>query len=222
MYNVRLIDAFGRSLLVCAVSFKGFAELSLVAELARRHFKAIAPYLSEPIQFLYCRDIAELTIDRRYPGGHAYNPLEAMIAVPSWPANKAQLDGSLAHELHHLGRWQNAGYGSTLGDAIVSEGTAVWYAGRATGWVPPWARGRVSPAAWREALALWHSKGYDHDAWFYRGRRGRWVGYRMGYALIEAALGPSFDLAASFGMPADLLLQVAEDLRKGVESSGHE
>ncbi len=162
-------------------------------------FQELAPFLSLNEQVLYIRDIKEYTIDQTYVAGNTYVPNEVQIAVPAWPADATELKACLAHELHHLARWQNAGYGKTLGQAIITEGLAVFYEEQNSGWVPPWAKAGIQTKAYAAAKAEWNSKNYNHSNWFHKGRYGKWVGYTIGYRLVKEVifLVSSFELESS-------------------------
>lgn len=98
---------------------------------------------------------------------------------------------TLAHELHHAMRWNMGGYGTTLGEAIVSEGLADVFAASVTGAAPaPWtipAAATDWPALLREARSVLDRADYDHPAWFFgTADLPRWAGYAIGYRLARA------------------------------------
>lgn len=113
-----------------------------------------------------------------------------------------QLPSLLAHELHHASRIRTVGYGSSLPEAIISEGLADHFAQELTGRGPaPWsvALSLTQLAEWTpRALAL-GSGAYDHDAWFFGAQPGipRWAGYAIGYALVGRYLAAHPDAHAS-------------------------
>ena len=104
------------------------------------------------------------------------------------PNANASLERGFAHELHHAARWDGPGYGSTLGEALVSEGLAGHFAGELFGPAPePWES--LDPAVVREHTAvaeqLWDETDYDHAGWFWgTGTLPRWLGYSMGFQLV--------------------------------------
>ena len=127
--------------------------------------------------------------------GHAYRRgLFALTLDPDNTHFDASLrDGTLrrqvAHEVHHCLRMAGPGYGTRLGEALVSEGLAGHFVSRLFNTGPEaWERA-VDAAALqsyfpdREALL---STGYDYAAWFFGagGQRPRWVGYTLGYAIV--------------------------------------
>jgi uncharacterized protein YjaZ len=135
----------------------------------------------------------QITMDQRSPVG-----LRRMLTV--W------LPLALAHELHHSNRIVDGpGYGQTLLDAIITEGSAETFVREMFPNAPaiPWVRA-LSPAM---QATVWHRAQHDlrspdegllHDSWFY-GEHGlpRWAGYKIGYAIATAYLDrhPGVDAA---------------------------
>lgn len=125
-----------------------------------------------------------ISMDARRP-----TPVRQMLTI--W------LPVALAHELHHSKRiLDGPGYGSTLLDAIVSEGSAeafvreVYPNAPAIPWVQP-----LGPAqqrdVWRKARAVLAAPDdLDlHNTWFVGGGAlPRWPGYRLGYAIARSYL----------------------------------
>jgi len=165
--------------LLC-VSLNGGELPSWLRDEVAEAFQAVSRYITNGNQTVYIRDIPFLAIEGRYPGGHCYNPYEVMIAVPDWEVDRTQLKTAINHELHHMARWQNAGYGETLGGAILSEGIATYYEELVSGWTPPWAKVAVSNQAKSAAQAAWDSTQYSHTDWFFEGSSGKWIGYGIG------------------------------------------
>jgi uncharacterized protein YjaZ len=160
-------------------------------------FEALAPYIKNEEQVLYIRDIPSLAIDSKFPGGHCYNEYAAMVALTAWADARRQIIATINHELHHMARWQNPGYGETLGGALLSEGIATYYQELISGWTPPWAKAEVSQNAIKGSLKQWDAKDYNHSEWFFQGPHGRWVGYGLGYRLAQKIFADGFDLAKS-------------------------
>ena len=123
--------------------------------------------------------------------GHEKRPLDA------------QLRAMLAHELHHAMRSRGAGYGSTLGEALVTEGLAQCYEEEVGCPTPNYAVAVRGPAlAKLVQLAndeLW-SEDYDHSKWFFGSKTDNsfpWAGgYSLGYVVMRRWLEQR-DLAAS-------------------------
>ncbi|MBM3578416.1 MAG: peptidase [Alphaproteobacteria bacterium] len=128
--------------------------------------------------------------------GHVgYTPKPGVVFItvdPDNPALKANVDASLermfAHELHHAARWDGPGYGSSLGEALVSEGLAGHFVLELFGGLPePWEQLPESEIRVHATLAAqkWESADYNHEAWFFgRGDLPRWLGYSLGFRLV--------------------------------------
>lgn len=107
----------------------------------------------------------------------------------------AQLRAMLAHELHHAMRSRDPGYGSTLGEALVSEGLAQCYeeeVGCPTSNYAVAVRGPVlAKLAQLAKDELW-SDDYDHPKWFFGSKTDAtfpWSGgYSLGYVLVRSWL----------------------------------
>lgn len=181
-------------------------DTDLVEDIVTDEIDRLAPYIIDPEQILYIRNNDILCIDGIYPAGHTYFPNESMIAVPRWQnISPTELRAVVAHELHHMARWQNVGYGDTLGGAIASDGIATYYEEIRSGRKPLWAKTKVSETVRIEAHRHWDDTGYDHNEWFFDGPYGRWVGYSLGYELAKNTLNP-FNVGQSVKIaPKDLL-----------------
>jgi Predicted Zn-dependent protease (DUF2268) len=137
----------------------------------------------------------------------------------------AQLRAMLAHELHHAMRSRSPGYGSTLGEALVTEGLAQCYEEEAGCPTPNYAVAVRGPALAKLArLAqdeLWSDE-YDHSQWFFGNKADAafpWAGgYSLGYVLVRSWLeraGVSASVAVSVAaremLPAEFDLAAAGD-----------
>ena len=140
-----------------------------------------------------------------------------------------QLRPLLAHELHHVMRSRGPGYGSTLGEALVSEGLAQCYEEQMGCPTPNYAVEVRGPALAKLArLAkdeLWSDQ-YDHSKWFFGSKTDDtfpWSGgYSLGYVLVRSWLdraGVSASVAVSVEaremLPAELDLVFADDVDCG-------
>lgn len=192
-----------KTLNVLAVSLHGQEIPQWLNEEIKTAFEKIAPYIKNDNQVVYLRDIKFLAIDGKYPGGHCYNAFEAMIALPDWSADKQLVIATINHELHHMARWQNPGYGETLGGAVLSEGIATFYEEMISGWTPPWAQADVSSEAFSDAIENWDDSQYDHSRWFFEGKYGKWIGYSIGYRLAQKLFAEGFDLEKSITIKPD-------------------
>lgn len=192
-----IIEKDGKRFVIVAVDIEGGGQMNDVAALARPIIERLWPYITLDRQVVFVRDQRALAIDGKYPAGNSFFPNETQIAVPAWPADETHLKAALAHELHHLARWQHPGYGQTLGEAVVTEGLATLFEQHYSGWTPPWAQAQVSPAAWKELRVNWDDNNYSHQNWFFNGPHGRWIGYSAGYQLAKRKYGDKFDLEHS-------------------------
>jgi uncharacterized protein YjaZ len=125
--------------------------------------------------------------------GYAPKPGVVFITIDLvYPALLVIVDASLermfAHELHHAARWDGPGYGSSLGEALVSEGLAGHFVQELFGGPPePWEGLPEDEVLSHAALAAqqWDSTDYSHEAWFFgRGDLPRWLGYSLGFRLV--------------------------------------
>lgn len=202
----------GKTLDVICVALQGGEIPINVVQHADEAFKELVPYIKNTHQVLYIRDIPELATDQKYPGGHCYNEHEAMIALVGWGDDMQQIAATIHHELHHLARWQNQGYGSTLGGAILSEGIATYIEELRSGWLSPWATASYDAAALDAAKKSWDDENYAHAEWFFSGSHGKWVGYGLGYALAAKLFSDGFDLERSLSISPDEARSILEKL----------
>ncbi len=127
-------------------------------------------------------------------GGRADGPRAVTLAVdPSATDDEIarQLPSIAAHEFHHVARIRGVGYGSTLLEAMVSEGLADHFASDVYAEpLPPWAIALSDPeiAAWiARARPDFDSSSYSHSAWFFGSTPAipMWTGYTLGYRLVD-------------------------------------
>ncbi|WP_371706252.1 DUF2268 domain-containing putative Zn-dependent protease [Paracoccus sp. Arc7-R13] len=150
--------------------------------------------------------------------GHVgYAPDARVIFLTVDPNNPAlrenahvSLQRMFVHELHHAARWNGPGYGSTLGEALVTEGLAGHFAQEVYGGpTEPWES--VDPEMVRDcakqALKEWEASNYGHSAWFYgAGNLPRWIGYSLGFQLVSRFLSANPYQKASGLVHADAQL----------------
>lgn len=128
-----------------------------------------------------------------------YAPLPHFVDITLTPDNphfmngwRTELAATLAHELHHVRRWRGPGYGTTLLEALVSEGLAQHYEAGERGGLPPYASIPADlDGLWHRAEAELDSTDYGHPAWFFGSEAGglpRWAGYALGYELVRRFL----------------------------------
>ena len=100
----------------------------------------------------------------------------------------------LVHEMHHARRTRLVGYGSTLLEAVVSEGLADYFSMEVAGVEPPiWSvsvQGETLDHWILKASEVWQEPGYRHDDWFFGTHPDipRWAGYSIGFALVDRYL----------------------------------
>lgn len=141
-------------------------------------------------------------------GHFGYCPEPGIVYVtvdpenPAFCKNDAQsLERMFAHELHHVARWAGPGYGTTLGEALVSEGLAGHFVLELFGGEPElWES--IQPdsvqAYYSQLDENWHRTDYDHNRWFYgAGDLPRWLGYSAGFDLVAKYLAVAPHLRAS-------------------------
>ncbi|QEM82419.1 DUF2268 domain-containing putative Zn-dependent protease [Halomonas binhaiensis] len=138
-----------------------------------------------------------------------YAPTGTMMQLTFDPDNEnlsrnigEPLERMIAHELHHVMRWRGPGYGTTLGDALVSEGLAEHFSRQLYGSAPePWEVeicGKRLVTCAEKAKLRWNDPHYHHGAWFFgQGDLPRWAGYSLGYALVGRYLEDHADESAS-------------------------
>jgi hypothetical protein len=154
-------------------------------------------------------------------GGYSHGKGRISITVaPAHPrfrdAERPQrLAAVLAHELHHTVRARGPGYGTTLGEALVSEGLAQCFEVEIGCPPPPYAvavAGDALSAFATRARREFDATGYDHAAWFF-GRRGdpdfpKDGGYSLGYALTKRWLdAEGLTASAAASISASQLIQ---------------
>lgn len=144
--------------------------------------------------------------------GYAPDPGKVFVTVdPDNPAlmtnSNSSLERMLVHELHHSARWDGPGYGSSLGEALVSEGLAGHFVQEVYGGpAEPWESVEIDKIRAHIARAArdWEASDYDHKAWFYgTGELPRWVGYSLGFQLVANFLDMHSDQRASGLVHAD-------------------
>ena len=114
------------------------------------------------------------------------------------PAIEERLVGGLrrvvVHEAHHCLRQAGPGYGTRLGEVLVSEGLADHFTLEVLGGAPePWCvalqDSDLAAAAAEAARVLWHHD-IDLNRWFHGNSRGLLPlsGYSLGWRLVERYL----------------------------------
>ncbi|MGL6261942.1 DUF2268 domain-containing putative Zn-dependent protease [Vibrio sp. WXL210] len=116
-----------------------------------------------------------------------------------------EFTATLGHEFHHAMRWREVGYGTTLGEALISEGLACCFeAELRTSGAPFYAKAlneHELSSLWIKAKNELSSSTYDHFAWFLGSNLKsipRYAGYSLGYQLV-------IHYIKQFGVPASKL-----------------
>jgi hypothetical protein len=207
-YQVTTIESSGKQLIIVLVNLSSKGPFNDIEKITTPVFSELAPFLTRKKQVMYIRDIPKYAIDGKYVGGNAYIDCEVQISTPVWPADAPQMTGSIAHELHHIARWQTVGYGKTLGEAITSEGFATVYAEIKSHLKVPWSEAVVSDELKHMALKEWDNRKYNHRDWFYKNKLGTWTGYSIGYQLIRKKYGNKFDIRQSLYITSETLKEL--------------
>lgn len=107
--------------------------------------------------------------------------------APAFEGNLgAPLERTLAHEINHVLRWRGPGYGTTLGEALISEGLAGVFVRDLYGSPPePWERALDNPTEFVERVEAGWDQAYNHAEWFFgAGDYPAWAGYTLGYRIV--------------------------------------
>lgn len=184
MIRVHLLDAAGHLAPGLAGEVRALAETAVAAVDAQLGI--------DGADLVLC-DYRGLAIPELGVGGYAPSAALAFIALEPWGEHFAQhwrqaLPASIAHELHHVRRWQGPGYGPRLADSLVSEGMATLFEAERTGEEPLYARavpGEDLDRHWQDALPLLERE--DQHARFFFGGADlpRWLGYALGTELAR-------------------------------------
>jgi uncharacterized protein YjaZ len=122
---------------------------------------------------------------------------------------RAQLRGSLVHELHHLVRYAAVPRRSLM-DATISEGLATAFERDVTGTAVAWGMYPEDVHVWvAELMAL--PDDAPPDQWLSRHPDGRrWIGYKSGTYLVDRAMRSLHRSAAEFvTMPTAEIMRAA-------------
>ena len=131
-------------------------------------------------------------------GGYAPSGREVFLSFdPAAPVLDRSLRDELgplvAHELHHVRRWQTVGYGSTLRAAMVSEGLADHFSIEVFGIERPMWSAALDSAGIEVMLdraePTWDGA-YDNSTRFFGTTAAvpRWTGYALGLELVDRYL----------------------------------
>ena len=176
----------------------------LRGSLLETHAKAAALMAIQPLDVIV--QTGSWVVPEKGHMGYAPRPSVIFVTVdPDNPALQANAEASLermfAHELHHAARWDGPGYGSSLGEALISEGLAGHFAQELYGEpLEPWESLPMNEVRPHLGLAEqeWDKTDYNHEAWFFgTADRPGWSGYALGFRLVERFLSEHPDSLAS-------------------------
>ncbi len=161
----------------------------------------------------------ESTVRATHTGGYGLSTIAILIyldcsardirsVIARW------LPAAIHHELAHIVRNAERGYGETLLETMVSEGVAS-YAEHVLN--PPlripYTQKIKGEDRWlRQAQREFPKRRYDHSAWYFgTDRPPRWIGYRLGYRIAEQFMRryPGMQLAELVRLPAKKVYQRA-------------
>ncbi|PTA66906.1 hypothetical protein C8263_15645 [Deinococcus arcticus] len=152
-----------------------------------RHAEALALDALDTVIHCSPWTIPEIGLVGSAPDGHS-----VLISVtpsnPNFAASwRTELPATLAHELHHAARWRSVGYGSTLLEALVSEGLAQHHERLERRETPIYAQPTTDlNRLWARASPALQGP-YTHHAWFFGSEDQdlpRWGGYALGFELV--------------------------------------
>lgn len=112
---------------------------------------------------------------------------------------KKELPSQLYHELSHVVREATVGYGETLLGVLVSEGVGSYVENRLSHRTMPYTKPIWNELKyWEKAKPLLSKKNYNHSEWFFgTGKLPRWIGYRLGYLLVDSFMKRQKNLSLS-------------------------
>jgi uncharacterized protein YjaZ len=124
---------------------------------------------------------------------------------------------AIYHEMNHLKRWRTTGYGTTLEEALVSEGLAgVFEQEMWPSFSAPWLE--YNDERMEELLKIFREKkpsgnSYVHSAWFFGSDPAipKWTGYMVGHYIIKKALesNPGVSLYTMMDKPASEIIEMS-------------
>lgn len=126
-----------------------------------------------------------------------------------------EIKSTLAHELHHCARWASVTYGTTLLEALVSEGLADHFDIEINGGDPkPWDTALQEPELQQVrdgAKTEFNNPSYDHSVWFFGSDKThipRWAGYSLGFHLVAEHMKKGNKTAAELvHVPAEVFVR---------------
>lgn len=200
-------------------------EADLLKKIVKNHAKRAGSILDVPLVNISIYPNPNFTIPETGEGG--YTPSGDWFHVYIDPKkNQKQMaeiietfiPGTIYHEMNHIARWQNTGYGSSLLEAIISEGLAIVFAKE------QWKKSKTPWADFseKEMNCLLdivrkrnkrNDKIYNHGEWFLgTGKLPRWSGYKLGAYIVISFRNKNMK------MPWSKLMKLSAD--KIIKASG--
>lgn len=157
----------------------------------RRHVSLLKKYIPFGDVDIIVSDSPEATIPHLGVGGFTPNAHTIYISLdPTFKAFKKTLEQylhrTISHEIHHVARWAAVGYGTSLFEALVSEGLADHFDIEIAGqdpqeWDTIFTEREVSYFL-KKAQKEFDNTSYNHRDWFFGSeKRGipKWTGYAL-------------------------------------------
>ena len=194
--------------------------------------KIMEPLLKQLRSLLPLRDSVDIIVYRYHTNEKAfavsgYCPTGNTLWIYTDPSFKSyrklleqQLPRPLVHEMHHIARWQGPGYGSTLLEAMVSEGLAGHFETEVLGGKPSrfyvkFTKGEIQKLLIR-ARKEFNKRTYNHSDWFFGNKKlkiPRHAGYGLGYYLTA-------DMVRKEGAGKLAQVRVGQIVQGSVSSAG--
>jgi uncharacterized protein YjaZ len=130
-------------------------------------------------------------------GGNAYTAHIIFISInPNFhnldKTISNEIKGTLAHELHHCARMKTIGYGTSLLQALITEGLADHFDLEVNGTEPkPWSiaiQGGKLEEIRKIAEKSFNDSTYNHFNWFFGSKDlgiPKWAGYSIGFDIVK-------------------------------------
>ena len=189
-----------------------------------KHAKIAAKKLNIDLINIVIYPKRDLTIPKVGSGGFAPNSEWTRLAIDPFRKEedieyiiKNIIPLSVYHEMNHVARWSKPGYGSSLLDAIISEGLAIVFAEE--NWdlfKAPWAKyeqGEIKK--YFEFLNKRNKdqdKNYNHAEWFFGKGKPNWLGYKLGSFIIRVVKNknPNINLLELVHMDSKKIIKLSD------------
>ena len=174
-------------------------SLDLFAEEIKNTFPKAVDTISKKIDIsnidVVAYDNPSGTIPEFGIGGYAINANLIFVSLDPKFSGLSKSIGeqfrrTLAHEMHHCARWKGPGYGTTLLEALVTEGLGDHFDLEIYGGDPyPWdlALDKDQTERLLNKAKAEFNKEYNHTAWFFGSKDKnilRWTGYSLGFKIV--------------------------------------